>query len=105
MSLFKGFSVVGLALERFFLEHTKLCSAPAAWAVCTDTDGLGTDLDAGIGAEHHGDKSCLPGSHAQPWGPHWEQLLNNLRVLKKFSFLYLFQHKSVLCDLQQCISQ
>lgn len=47
MSLFKGFSVVGLALERFFLENTKLCSGPAAWAVCTDR--LGSDLDAGTG--------------------------------------------------------
>lgn len=52
MSLFKGFSVVGLALERFFLEHTKLHSPPAA--VCAGTGGLGTDLDAGIGAGPNG---------------------------------------------------
>lgn len=45
MSLFKGFSVVGLASERFFLERTKLRSAVRAGA-----DSLGTDSDAGIGA-------------------------------------------------------
>lgn len=33
MSLFKGFSVVGSALARFFLEHTMSRSAPVAWDV------------------------------------------------------------------------
>lgn len=54
MSLFKGFSVVGLALERFFLERTKLYSPPAARAVCAGTGSLGTDLDAGIRAGSNG---------------------------------------------------
>lgn len=57
MSLFKGFSVVGLALERFFLEHTMACSDRAAWAALTGTDCLGTDWDAGVVTELHGGKS------------------------------------------------
>lgn len=92
ISLFKGFSVVGLASERFFLENTKHCSGPAAWALCTGTIGLGTDLDAGAGmglslmasrvvchcARESRSASC----------PRWGHRLNNLGALYEFSFLF-----------------
>lgn len=91
MSLLKGFSVVGLAPERFFLENTKLCSGPAAGAVCMGTDGLGTDLDAGTSmrlgltvarAACHCARESRSASRAC-----WGHRLNNLRPLNKLSFL------------------
>lgn len=94
MSLFKGFSVVGLASERSFLENTKLCSGPAARAVCAGTGGLGADLDAGAGmglgltaarAVCHCARESRSTSRA-----HWGHRLNNLRALNKFSFLFFF---------------
>lgn len=92
MSLFKGFSVVGLASERFFLENTKLRSGPAARAVCAGTDGLGADLDAGAGmglgltaarAVCHCARESRSASRA-----HWGHRLNNLGALDEFSFLF-----------------
>lgn len=65
MSLFKGFSVVALASERFFLENTKHCSGSAARAVCAGTDGLGADLDggAGMGLGITAARAIVPASH------------------------------------------
>ena len=94
MSLFKGFSVVGLASERSFLENTKLCSGPAARAVCAGTGGLGADLDAGAGmglgltaarAVCHCARESRSTSRA-----HRGHRLNNLGALNEFSFLFFF---------------
>lgn len=105
MSLFKGFSVVGLASERFFLENTKLCSGPAAQAVCAATDGLGADLDVGAGmglsltaarAVCHCARESRFTSRAR-----WGHRLNNLGALNEFSFLFflLFSDLTVTHNL------
>ena len=82
----------GLASERFFLENTKLCSGPAARAVCTGTGGLGADLDAGAGmglgltaarAVCHCARESRSASRAR-----WGHRLNNLRALNKFSVFF-----------------